>query len=303
MTIACAWWDESDGLRRITAIADSRAAVEKDDGEWEPLSELTVKLFAIQLRCHEFPNGLDTQRGGAWTNPYYVTEVGIAFAGYCFEALTIIAIIDKYLGSLATVGSPSLPEPKSIVGFISAIVELYLKQHRNPAMQTVQFLIFGFTPDAGSPWLAELAYRKGTKTKGALHLDFGKEGALFCIGDADICGEIEGQRTLRDIRKHSAELKEGTDSESKFEYDREQGRMSIAERKSIEEMILQKINSKYAATVGGSLQKIELHVAGNATVSSYTDDRNLRFADSLPNLNSDGLQYIPIVQAMGRNAR
>ena len=62
MTIACAWWDESDGLKRITAIADARAAVEKTKGVWEPLSDRTVKLFAIDVRCHELENGLDTNR-------------------------------------------------------------------------------------------------------------------------------------------------------------------------------------------------------------------------------------------------
>ena len=53
MTIACVWWDESSGLSRITAIADSRAAFEKKKHEWVSLAELTMKLFAIRLRCHE----------------------------------------------------------------------------------------------------------------------------------------------------------------------------------------------------------------------------------------------------------
>jgi hypothetical protein len=137
MTIACAWWDESDGLKRITAIADARAAVEETNGLWEPLSDRTVKLFAIDVRCHELENGLDTNRGGAWVTPYHVTQIGIAFAGYCFEALTIIAIVSRYLASLSTEGIQSKPQPQDVFRFISEIVSRYLKSHKEPERQSV----------------------------------------------------------------------------------------------------------------------------------------------------------------------
>jgi len=300
MTIACAWWDESDGLKRITAIADARAAVEKTKGLWEPLSDRTVKLFAIDVRCHELENSLDTDRGGAWVNPYYVTQIGIAFAGYCFEALTIIAIVSRYLASLSTEGGPSKPEPKDIARFISEIVARYLKSHKEPKQQSVQFLVFGFAPDTNQPWLAEVRYRQGEKVKDEFHPDFGKEGELFAIGDADICHEIAGQRILKDIRKRAARLKEGSGVDAAFEYEVEMARMDNAEKKAIEQMVLNKINNKYSITVGGNLQKLEVHLSGERTVTSFTDDRNFEFSEGLPALNRDGLQYVSQVQAMGR---
>jgi hypothetical protein len=174
MTIACVWWDQSDGLKRITAIADSRAAAEKPNGGWEPLSDHTIKLFAIDVRCHEMDGGLDIMRGGAWTNPYYSTQIGIAFAGYCFEALTIIAIVSRYLASLSTERARSTPEPRAIAKFISEIIERYLKSHKNPAQQTVQFLVFGISVIENQPWLAELRYSKGAKKTELFHPDFGK---------------------------------------------------------------------------------------------------------------------------------
>jgi hypothetical protein len=300
MTIACAWWDESDGLKRITAIADARAAVEKTKGVWEPLSDRTVKLFAIDVRCHELENGLDTNRGGAWVNPYYVTQIGIAFAGYCFEALTIVAIVSRYLASLSTEGAPAKPQPNDIARFIAEIVARYLKSHKETEHQSVQVLIFGFAPDTNLPWLAELKYRKGEKVKDEFHPDFGKEGELIAIGDADICDEIAGQRILRDIRKHAADLKEGTGEDAAFEYEVEMARMDNAEKKAIEEMVLKKVNNKYSRTVGGSLQKLEVHIAGERAVTSFTDDRNFDFSAGLPALNNDGLRYVPLVQFMGR---
>jgi hypothetical protein len=301
MTIACIWWDQSDGLRRITAIADSRAAVENNENEWVPLTELTIKLFSIQLRCHDLDAGLDPQRGGAWTNPYHVTEVGIAFAGYCFEALSIIAIVQKCLGSLVTEGSAFTPYPEKIFNFVSAIADRYLKTHTNPDRQSVQFLVFGFSPNTSSPWLGELRYRKGVKVRNSFHSDFGGEGELFCIGDADICHEIEGGRILRDIRKHAASLSEGSGSDAKFEYELEKARMDNAERKSIEEMVINKIKSKHAKTVGGSIQKLELYPAdGGGAVSAYTEDLNFELSNGLPSLNDEGLHYVSVNQRMGR---
>ncbi|OKO85055.1 hypothetical protein AC630_06670 [Bradyrhizobium sp. AS23.2] len=76
--------------------------------------------------------------------------------------------------------------------------------------------------------------------------------------------------------------------------------MKVAEKKAIEDMVLEKINSVHAKTVGGSIQKLELHMDGDSAVSSYTDDRNLDFAGSLPQLNRSGLGYMPIGEQMGR---
>lgn len=303
MTVACVWWDESDGLRRVTAIADSRAAVERQGGQndWDPLTELTVKLFAIQLRCHELDVSLDPQLAGAWTKPYHVTEIGIAFAGYCFEALSIISIVQKCFGSLVTDGSASRPEPERVFKFIEAVADRYFKTHKRPEHQTVQFIVFGYSPDTSTPWLGELRYRKGAKVAADFHADSGRESGLVCIGDPDICHEIAGQRILGDIRRHAANLTMGKGSDAHFEYELEQARMNNAGKKAIEEMVLEKINSKYAQTVGGSIQKLELCRGDDGSaVSAYTEDRKFELSEGLPFLNDNGLHYVSVNQAMGR---
>jgi hypothetical protein len=127
-----------------------------------------------------------------------------------------------------------------------------------------------------------------------------KEGELFAIGDADICSEISGKRILDDIRKHAADLRKGSGPDATFEFEREKARMNNAEKKAIEEMVLDKINSKYTATVGGNLQKLEVHAAGDRTVTSFTDDSNFDFSVGLPDLNGEGLRYVSLSQSMGR---
>src|SRR5260221_3202951 len=93
---------------------------------------------------------------------------------------------------------------------------------------------------------------------------------------------------------------QGSGVDAAFEYEVEMARMDNAEKKAIEQMVLNKINNKYSSTVGGNLQKLEVHLSGERTVTSFTDDRNFEFSEGLPALNSDGLQYVSLVQAMGR---
>lgn len=140
----------------------------------------------------------------------------------------------------------------------------------------------------------------GVKIADEFHSAFGREGELFAIGAADICHEISGKRILNDIRKHEAGLKKGSGPDATFEFELEKARMNNAEKKAIEEMVLDKINSKYSATIGGSLQKLEVHAAGGRAVTSFTDDRNFDFSAGLPDLNNEGLRYVPLVQFMGR---
>ncbi len=68
-----------------------------------------VSYFDCEL-CHHS----DEMYFGAWRNPYFETEVGIAFAGYCFEALTIIAHITRCLEEIvASEGDEPKPDPRN----------------------------------------------------------------------------------------------------------------------------------------------------------------------------------------------
>ncbi len=75
------------------------------------------------------------------TFAYYQTEIGIGFAGYCFEALTIIALISRCLEQLST-NSEASPRPYSggIVNLAKEIIVRYFRDHNVPDKQTVEFL-------------------------------------------------------------------------------------------------------------------------------------------------------------------
>src|SRR5262245_37154093 len=121
MTIVCCWFDRSFGRNRITAIADARAA-RKVNERWVPLAETTVKLFKADVKCHAMTDQ-NFSVEGPWTNPYYRTEIGIGFAGYCFEALSIIALLSQCLEQLAFDGNDRpRPGPDGIVNFAKEIV-------------------------------------------------------------------------------------------------------------------------------------------------------------------------------------
>jgi hypothetical protein len=44
---------ESYSTPRLTALADTRATVPAKDGSRTPVTDTTVKLFAIPVRCYE----------------------------------------------------------------------------------------------------------------------------------------------------------------------------------------------------------------------------------------------------------
>src|SRR5208282_5914209 len=107
MTIVCSWLDDSYGRSRITAVADARVCTESA-GRWVPLNDTTSKLFRIPVACcAEFDCS-----SGTWVNPYYTTELGLGFAGYCLEAMSIVALYRQVVERLAVVDPEGTARPK-----------------------------------------------------------------------------------------------------------------------------------------------------------------------------------------------
>jgi hypothetical protein len=92
----------------------------------------------------------------AWRHTYYQTELGIGFAGYCFEAMTIIALFIRAMEQLVSEADEPRPEPNAIANVLAAVIRGYFADHANPITQRVHFLLFGFT--AERPWIAQVGY-------------------------------------------------------------------------------------------------------------------------------------------------
>ena len=153
MTLVCCWLDTSYSRRRITAIADLRAAVFRT-GNWQPLSDQTIKLFRVPVKCHRLEE-LDTDTG-SWRSPYYSTDVGIGFAGYCFEAMTIIALFSRAMEQLVSEGGEPRPHPERIVDILARIATSYFASHGDRETQRVQFMLFSFCKKG--PWIARMKF-------------------------------------------------------------------------------------------------------------------------------------------------
>jgi len=300
MTIVCCWFDRSFGRSRITAVADARAAYKRANS-WLPLAETTVKLFKADIKCHAIVD-LDPLTG-VWKQPFYRTEIGIGFAGFCFEGLSIIALLSRCLEQLVIDGEDRpAPGPGGIINFAKEIIARYFKDHSVPAQQTVEFIIFGFGPETGEPWVGIITHNSRDGVSAVVH-DPIREDRVYLLGDAAICRDLQpgADEIIGRIRSHAASLAPGNGEDAVFDQARERARHHDAQKKILEDLVLSKFPKH--ATVGGVLQKIELFRQGGAAVAAFTRDDRPYILHRLPVLHPAGLGYVPIDEVMGQKPR
>lgn len=301
MTIVCCWLDESYGRRRLTAIADARAATKDATGKWHPLSETTTKLFKVTARCYT----MDTFSAeiATWRDPYYQTEIAICFAGYCFEAQSIISLLSRCLEQLVTEETlHPKPEPLKIVEVVREIMARYFKGHSLRAQQFVELLMFGFCPTTGEPWVGIVRNMGGTEPSAAEFNQPVLPDDFFAIGD--VAANKSFRSKVDDLRqrigRHARGLKTGDGEDAKFEHAVERERHKSAGTKIVEELTLEKLDDDFSSTVGGVLQKMELYQVGDTGVASFSRDDRPHILDGLPSVSGVGLVYIPIGETMGK---
>jgi hypothetical protein len=230
VTLVCCWLDKSYGRHRVTAIADSRAADYRNNA-WHPRSDMTVKLFRVPVKCHYLVD-LDPDTG-TWREPYYQTEIAIGFAGYCFEAMTIIILFCRAMEQLVSIDPEAhpLPERNRISAVLEKITNDYFTGHSNPQTQRVEFLLFGFSSEQ-VPWVAVIRYVSG----GPATIELLQEmirGQVYSVGDgAGASFRRSVEDVLGRIRKHSERLRPDGDGD---EHELEKARHSDAQKKAVEE--------------------------------------------------------------------
>lgn len=297
MTVVCCWLDESFGRKRITVIADSRAA-KKDRGQWKPFHETTLKIFRARVASHRLES-FDSSIG-AWNDPYALTEIGIAFSGYCFEALTIINMFTRCLEQLVTDGSAKpMAEPRRIVDLLCKISQRYFNEHPDPDLQDVEFLVFGFSQSDHEPWVGKVTH---SNAEGAHLKEWEyplRPDSLFAAGDVgqNLVSQLNEVRVR--VAKHSDGLQKKGFADF-FEFDLERSRHHTGIKKHVEDAVLQALDDELHATVGGVLQKAELYLLANgASHLTFCRDDKHHILDGLPNVGKE-LGYVPIVERMGR---
>jgi hypothetical protein len=140
---------------------------------------------------------------GLWRRPYYSTQVGVAFAGYCFEAMSIIALYQRCLEQLIfdVQRRPSgvddnylpRPDPLQLAHILVQIANRWLRAFQNDVRKDVEFLIFGFSPQDGTPFAGTIGRRESRP-----HLELTawsqplERDALYWVGDVHRQPKFEG---------------------------------------------------------------------------------------------------------------
>lgn len=294
MTLVCSWIDQSYGSHRITAIADARAT-DRVDEKVVVRTDMTVKLFRVTVRCYHEDNF--DRSVGKWCEPYAECELGMGFAGYCFEAMAIIALFSRAMEQLITPDqNRPLPRPKNIVAILEQIVGQFFAGHHNREAQRVDLMLFGFANE--EPWIARVAHYpdRGVVTELSRPMN---NDRIYTIGDAGGVAFEEGVEEVRvRIRKHRAEIADNF-TEDKFECDLQMARHNDADKKHIEEEALRKIESEYQDSVGGYLQKLEVYPLEAGGAVSYTRDTRSNVLSDLPEAGPN-LGYMPVGERLGR---
>lgn len=299
MTVVCCWLDDSYSRRRITAIADSRAATKKNE-EWVPLNEVTTKLYRLRVTCYRM-SGLDTMNG-TWVEPYYTTEIGIGFAGYCFEAMSIIALYQRCVEQLVAVGD-DLPKPESdkLIQMLTEIATRWFNGHQSANEREVQFLLFGFSPVDGEPWAGKVVRLKAkapSVTEYSQPLD---EQSVYSVGDVGQQKRLTKAlaKIRKRIQKHAEVVRKGKGAKERNARELEIARHSSADKKSIEQLVLDEMNNESNPTVGGVLHKMEVVAcAGNRGLVTFSRNDQQDILDGLPNVGNH-LGYVPMGERMG----
>jgi hypothetical protein len=301
MTLVVVRLDESYSIPRITALADSRVSIEdpRIRGKRVPVTDYTVKLFAIPVRCFELNLAPVT---GAFVNPYMQTQIGIGFSGSAMEGLSVIFHISQKLGNLAT-DSDQKPEPtgEGLVSLIVKIVETYFKSHSKYGNPYLSLIVFGF--ENFRPWISKIERPAvGNVTSST---EWAISTSLVSVGDIEdytnrlipVVDAVEKrkrdlstgvQRITRDIDMKNEKKKLLADAE-------------IAKKKFAEEEIIKKMLDDYFGSIGGILQKLELSVHEGQVVAAFTQNAIPGPEISWPSVSTAGyLGPITINENMGK---
>jgi hypothetical protein len=240
---------------------------------------------------------------GLWLRPYYTTELGIGFAGHCFEAMSIIALFQRCVEQLVADGTHCpLPEPNRLAGMLAEIATGWFRGHQSELAKEVEFLLFGFAPVGGAPWAAMVKKRNGQDVQlGEFSHPLESQG-VYSIGDVGQSQNFKMQvaKIRRCIQRHAKGLKKGDGPDDLFEWELDVAKHSSAAKKSVEQFVRDAILDELKTTVGGAMQKVEVYKRDkNSGVLSFSRDLTPHMLDGLSAVG-DRLAYTQLLEPMGR---
>jgi hypothetical protein len=188
------------------------------------------------------------------------------------------------------------------VNLVSKLCESYFAQHSGEGNPILLLVLFGF--EAGKPWIAKVTWDRQTGVQSAA--EWATDSTLVTVGQDQLFRQYAEDWRTR-IQRHKEDVAKkippATD-DATFEQQLEISRHDVAERKSVEEEMLRGIESEFAASIGGVLQRLELGMEDGRVVAGFThDDRPYLDGASYTVTPGTVLAPIPIVEKMGRQVR
>lgn len=294
MTLVLCWLDESHGMMRLAAVADSRASRRTDTGDRETVTEATPKLFALPVRCHHLDS---LEMGtGAWRRPYYETNVGVGYTGNCFESLAVIAHIQRCFSQLSALEDDPLPEPQGLLDLASALLDRFMAEHTDRAKLTVRLLMFGWSAER-RPWMAKLGWEEGARD--APQLVLASSNVIWAIG-TDPSATSQAAAARRGGERRLARSPRPADA---FEAALAAALTKLASTHAAEDAVLNVMCDPHWASVGGRLEKLELFPDSAAPCTAtvaLTHDTDGGFWQGLPVVKAGtSLGYHPVSAMYG----
>lgn len=286
MTLIIAWLDESHGLQRLSAVADSRSSGKTEGGDRAVYTDHTPKLFAVPVHCHRLAslNGV-----GAWEAPYHRSVVGLAFTGTCFECLAVKSHIEHVFGQLTQIRDDAeQPSHLGLICLAQQILDRFIKSHAFAEKLTLRFLLFGWTPD-GKPWLSKFGWHQGERDDPKTV--WASPSVIWAIGtDPDASATAARIRRLNSRRMARPGIT-----------DLEKALIQCATAAAAEDAVKRVVEMPDFKSVGGYLERLDLSPSADPSVGvsvSYSHSGDNDFLQRLQTVGSD-LGYVPIVAEFG----
>ncbi len=204
MTFVCAWKDATFGYDRIVVLADSLITVEPVPNVVQPMANRAVKIMKITARCFR------QQDLGIAPNPmavpWFSFEVGLAYTGYCLEALYIAELARRCFDNLFK--DERIPAPPSLYDLsemLAGIAKAYFSGHAESTQQIVTFFMFGHCPQEDRLKIIKVECKGTAVVRSDLCLDF----PLHWIGQAVDGHDDEIHRLLNHLQRRYKRLPKG----------------------------------------------------------------------------------------------
>lgn len=240
---------------------------------------------------------------GTFKKPYFETDLGLAFAGDCFQAQSIVNAFLHAASQLVVDGeSRPVPSATGLVRLLKEVSRNWLATYKQAAPD-VQFLLFGYSPKSALPWAGRIKWPQVTGPQGDQFEEPLRATSVFIIGAE---ARPEGLAYAAELRnmfmKKAGKLNLAELRKAGFEPDLEVAKLFNADRMLIEDDVASLLIAHAHTTIGGVMQKIEIIPTEGVRCTAAFSKDDAVYLDALSDVEL-GLTYRSVFSSMGTKGR